>query len=38
VNPNLKAIDVVVTWNEPKRPNRSVTLSTIVHDDPESQS
>ena len=34
VNPDLKTIDVRVTWNEPRRPNRSVTLSTMRHDDP----
>jgi hypothetical protein len=27
--PTLKAIDVLVTWNEPDRPNRTVTLSTL---------
>jgi type IV pilus assembly protein PilV len=27
--PTLKAIDVRVTWNEPDRPNRTVTLSTV---------
>ena len=38
VNANLKAIDVQVGWDEPERPGRNVTLSTIVHDDPESRS
>ena len=27
--PTLKSIDVQVTWNEPERPNRQVTLSTL---------
>lgn len=33
LNPNTKSIDVVVTWNEPQRPNRQLVLSTIRHDD-----
>ncbi len=32
--PNLKAIDVRVTWSEPNRPNRVHTISSIRHDDP----
>lgn len=35
VDPNLKAVDVRVNWDEPQRPGRSVTLSTMVHDDPQ---
>lgn len=27
--PTLKSVDVRVTWNEPNRPNRNVTLSTM---------
>lgn len=27
--PTLKSIDVLVTWNEPQRANRTVTLSTL---------
>jgi prepilin-type N-terminal cleavage/methylation domain-containing protein len=38
LNANLKSIDVQVVWDEPARPGRSVTLSTLVHRDPESQS
>lgn len=34
VGPNLKAIDVRVTWDEPQRPGRRVILSTQLHDDP----
>lgn len=34
VDPNLKAVDVRVSWDEPQRPNRSLLLSTMVHDDP----
>jgi prepilin-type N-terminal cleavage/methylation domain-containing protein len=30
---SLKAIDVRVTWDEPNRPNRTVTISTVRHDD-----
>jgi type IV pilus assembly protein PilV len=32
---NLKAVDVRVTWDEPRRPGRSVTLSSMVHNDPQ---
>lgn len=35
VDPNLKAVDVRVNWDEPQRPGRSVTLSTMVHNDPQ---
>lgn len=38
VNPQLKTIEVRVTWNEPERPNRSVTISTMRHNDPETSS
>jgi len=34
VDAALKAIDVRVTWDEPKRPGRSLTLSSQIHDDP----
>jgi len=34
VDPNLKAVDVRVDWDEPQRPGRSLTLSTMVHNDP----
>ena len=34
VGPNLKAVDVRVTWDEPRRPGRRVILSTQLHDDP----
>jgi prepilin-type N-terminal cleavage/methylation domain-containing protein len=34
VDQNLKAVDLRVTWDEPQRPGRSVTLSTMVHNDP----
>jgi prepilin-type N-terminal cleavage/methylation domain-containing protein len=34
IDPNLKAVDVRVTWDEPKRPGRSLTLSSQLHDDP----
>jgi prepilin-type N-terminal cleavage/methylation domain-containing protein len=34
VTPDLKAIDVRVTWAEPSRPNRDVTISTMRHNDP----
>ncbi len=30
----LKSIDVRITWAEPNRPNRDVTITTIRHDDP----
>ena len=36
VNAFLKAIDVRVTWNEPNRPNRSYTVTTMRHNDAES--
>ena len=29
LGPTLKSVDVRVTWNEPNRPNRNVTLSTM---------
>ncbi len=32
----LKTIDVRVTWNEPNRPNRSYTISTMRHNDARS--
>lgn len=35
LDPNLKAVDVRVLWDEPQRPGRSVTLSTVVHNDPQ---
>ena len=39
VTPNaLKSIDVRVNWNEPNRPNRSVTISTVLHNDPRTSS
>lgn len=31
--PTLKSVDVQVTWNEPERPNRTVTLSTLRFDE-----
>jgi type IV pilus assembly protein PilV len=34
IDPNLKAVDVRVTWDEPQRPGRSLTLSSQLHDDP----
>lgn len=34
VDPNLKAVDVRVTWDEPQRPGRTLILSTQLHDDP----
>lgn len=34
VDDTLKAVDVRVTWDEPKRPGRSLTLSSRLHDDP----
>jgi type IV pilus assembly protein PilV len=34
VDPNLKSVDVRVTWDEPQRPGRRVILSTQVHNDP----
>jgi len=34
VTPDLKSVDVRVTWDEPNRPNRNITLSTRRHDDP----
>jgi prepilin-type N-terminal cleavage/methylation domain-containing protein len=34
VTPDLKAIDVRVTWAERNRPNRDVTISTMRHNDP----
>lgn len=34
VDPNLKAVDLRVTWDEPRRPGRSLTLSTQIHNDP----
>jgi prepilin-type N-terminal cleavage/methylation domain-containing protein len=34
VDPNLKTVDVRVIWDEPQRPNRSLLLSTMVHNDP----
>lgn len=34
VDDALKQVDLRVTWDEPLRPNRSVTLSTLIHDDP----
>jgi hypothetical protein len=38
VTPNeIKAIDVQVTWNEPNRPNRTLILSTYMHNDPRTQ-
>jgi prepilin-type N-terminal cleavage/methylation domain-containing protein len=33
VDPNLKSVDVRVDWDEPNRPGRRLTLSTILHDD-----
>jgi len=39
VQPNqLKSIDVRVNWNEPNRPNRNVTISTVLHNDPRTSS
>ena len=39
VTPNeIKAIDVQITWNEPNRPNRTLILSTYMHNDPRTQS
>ena len=39
VTPNeLKAIDVQVIWNEPNRPNRSLVVSTVLHNDPRTSS
>lgn len=35
VDPNLKAVDVRVIWDEPQRPGRSLTLSTQLHNDPQ---
>jgi prepilin-type N-terminal cleavage/methylation domain-containing protein len=32
----LKTIDVRVTWNEPNRPNRSYTITTMRHNDARS--
>jgi prepilin-type N-terminal cleavage/methylation domain-containing protein len=32
-----KSIDLRVQWNEPNRPNRSLTLSTMLHDDPPTE-
>lgn len=32
----LKTIDVRVQWNEPRRPNRSYTITTMRHRDAES--
>lgn len=34
VDPNLKALDVRVTWDEPQRPGRQVILSTQLHNNP----
>lgn len=34
IDPNLKSLDVRVTWDEPQRPGRSLILSTQLHDDP----
>ena len=34
----LKAVDVQVTWNEPTRPNRSLIISTVLHNDPRTSS
>lgn len=34
VDPNLKSVDVRVTWDEPQRPGRQVILSTQLHNDP----
>ena len=34
----LKAIDVRVTWNEPNRPNRTLIVSTVLHNDPRTAS
>jgi len=34
VDPNLKAVDLRVTWDEPRRPGRTLTLSTQIHNDP----
>jgi len=34
VDPNLKQVDVRVNWDEPQRPGRSLTLSTMLHNDP----
>ena len=34
VDDNLKAVDVRVTWDEPKRPGRTLTLTSQLHDDP----
>jgi uncharacterized protein (TIGR02598 family) len=36
VNAALKAIDVRVNWNEPNRPNRSFTITTMRHNDSRS--
>jgi type IV pilus assembly protein PilV len=35
VEPNLKALDVRVTWDEPQRPGRELVLSTQLHNDPQ---
>ena len=32
--PNLKAIDVQVSWDEPKRLGRAYAISSVRHDDP----
>jgi hypothetical protein len=32
----LKTIDVQVTWDEPNRPGRSYTMSTMRHNDARS--
>jgi len=34
VNPQLKSIDLRVTWDEPNRPGRSFAISSLRHDDP----
>jgi prepilin-type N-terminal cleavage/methylation domain-containing protein len=34
----LKAVDVRVTWNEPTRPNRTMIISTVLHNDPRTSS
>jgi prepilin-type N-terminal cleavage/methylation domain-containing protein len=34
----LKAVDVRVTWSEPNRPNRTFTISTVLHNDPRTSS
>lgn len=35
VDENLKSIDVRVNWDEPQRPGRSVTVSSMIHNDPQ---